>query len=71
MELYNTEFADAYKLFYDNESEYSAGCQCYVHDVHIDMIENELSKRRVFHIGEEHFFKKSDYPNGLPTAKKE
>jgi len=21
----------------------------------------------VFHIGEEHFYKKSDYPDGLPT----
>lgn len=71
MELYNIEFADAYKLFYDDDSNYSAGCQCYVHDVNEEMIENALSTRRVFHIGEEHFFKKSDYPDGLPTAEEE
>lgn len=66
MELFNTELSDAYRLFYDEDSEYAAGCQCYVYDITEEMIENKLSQNRVFYIGEEHFFKKSDYPNGLP-----
>lgn len=67
MELFNTELSDAYKLFYDENSEYAAECQSYVHDITEEMIENNLSNNRVFFIGEEHFFKKSDYPDGLPT----
>lgn len=71
MELFNTELSDAYKLFYDENSEYSAGCQSYVHDVNEDMLNDYLSTHRVFHVGEEHFFAKKDYPNGLPTDEEE
>lgn len=67
MELFNTELSDAYKLFYDEDSKYAAGCQSYVHDITEEMIENKLSNNRVFLIGEEHFFKISDYPDGLPS----
>jgi len=66
MELFNTELSDAYKLFYDEESNYAAGCQSYIHDINEQMIEDKLSNNRVFHVGEEHFYKKSDYPDGLP-----
>lgn len=68
MELYNTEFADAYKLFYDDESKYSAKCQSYVHDINIEMVENVLSMKRVFYVGEEHFYKKADYSDDLPIT---
>lgn len=67
MELFNTELSDAYKLFYDEDSKYTAECQSYVHDINEEMINDKLSNNRVFHIGEEHFFKKSDYPDGLPA----
>lgn len=66
MELYNTELSDAKKLLYDEKQEFAVGCQSYVHDIDVDMIENALSKRRVMIVGDEHFFSKKDYPNGLP-----
>lgn len=66
MEIYNTELSDAYKLMYDEKSEYTSKCQSYVHDITSEMLDDYLETHRVFVVGEEHFFAKKDYPDGLP-----
>ena len=66
MELYNTELSDAYKVLLDEEQEFAAHCQAYIHDLTEESINDYLTNHRVMAVGEEHFFAKKDYPNGLP-----
>lgn len=66
MELFNTQLSDAYKLLYDEEQDFATNCQAYIHDLTIEIIDNYLTNHRTINIGEEHFFAKKDYPNGLP-----
>lgn len=66
MELFNTELSDAYKLLYDEQQDFAANCQAYIHDLTEEKINDYLSNHRVMNVGEEHFFAKKDYPNGLP-----
>lgn len=66
MELYNTELSDAYKVLLDEEQDFAAHCQAYIHDLTEETINDYLTNHRVMAVGEEHFFAKKDYPNGLP-----
>lgn len=66
MELFNTELSDAYKLLYDEQQDFAAHCQAYIHDLNETKINDYLTNHRVMIVGEEHFFAKKDYPNGLP-----
>lgn len=66
MELYNTELSDAYKVLLDAEQNFVARCQAYIHDLTEEKINDYLTNHRVMNVGEEHFFAKKDYPNGLP-----
>lgn len=66
MELYNTELSDSYKILYDEEQVVAANCQAYIHDLTKKTINDYLTNHRVMTVGEEHFYSKKDYPNGLP-----
>lgn len=66
MELFNTELSDAYKLLYDEEQDFAANCQAYIHDLTAEKINDYLTNHRTMHVGDEHFFAKKDYPDGLP-----
>lgn len=59
LELINTEFADAYKVYYD-DAQLTENLQYYVHDLDADTINEYLEKNRLLHVSEEHFVKKKD-----------
>lgn len=67
MELFNTDMHDAYKLFYDHNSDFFDHTMCYITDITEELIERKLEDNRVFKIDESHFYKKSDYSDGLPS----
>lgn len=58
MELFNTELSGAYKLFLDEDQEFCAQCQSYIHDLTEEKINDYLTNHRVMNVGEEHFIKK-------------
>lgn len=66
MELFNTELSDAYKILLDEQQNIAANCQAYIHDLTAEDIDDYLTNHRVMTVGDEHFFRKEDYPNGLP-----
>lgn len=65
MELINTEFKDAYKVYYDDLG-FTESTQYFIHDLKYEDIVEYLTDNRVMYVGEEHFYKKADYPDGLP-----
>ena len=55
----------AYRIMYD-DMHYTANTMVFVHDVTPEMIENELHDKSTWIVENEHFYKKADYPDGLP-----
>lgn len=65
MEIVNNDLSLAYEVYHDDIG-FTENTQCYVHDVTEEMIEEYLKDHRVMYVGDEHFYRKKDYPDGPP-----
>lgn len=70
LELCRRDLKEAYELYHDDENIAST-LPAYVHDITAEKASLYIKDKRVYHVGEEHFYKKSDYPDGLPADAEE
>ena len=65
--LVSREMEDAFDIMYDDE-HFTENALVFVHDVTQEKIKDQLKDKRVWYIGEEHFYLRKDYPDGLPKV---
>ena len=65
MAVMDSDMVYAYSIMYD-DAEYTENTLAFVNDVTPEMIEKELQDKSMWLVGNEHFYRKADYPDGLP-----
>lgn len=66
MDIVNDELVAAYSVMYD-DCGYTENTMAFVHDVTEEMALAHLEHNTTWMITDDHFYKKSDYPYGLPN----
>ena len=69
MAVVDSDMTYAFSIMYDDVN-YTENTLAFVNDVTPEMIENKLQDKSTWIVENEHFYKKADYPDGLPEDTK-